>query len=119
MARRRAYVPLNVFLNGRLAGVLNRQSTGAVDFLYAAEWLSWENTFAISLSLPLREDRYIGAPVLNVFDNLLPDSDAIRKRLAERVGAGGIDAYSLLKRTGRISSGQAQLIRPSRVHFEN
>lgn len=94
MARRRTHAPLNVFLNARLVGNLRRESTGAIDFQYAQDWLAWENTFPVSLSLPLREDRYIGAPVINVFDNLLPDSDAIRKRVAERVGAGGTDAYS-------------------------
>ncbi len=47
----------------------------------------------MSASLPLREDRYIGAPVINVFDNLLPDSGPIRKRIAERVGADGEDAF--------------------------
>jgi serine/threonine protein kinase HipA of HipAB toxin-antitoxin module len=40
-------------------------------------------------------DRYIDAPVINVFDNLLPDSDAIRRPVAERVGAGSTDAHSL------------------------
>ena len=92
MTRSRAHAPLNVFLNSRLVGTLRRESTGAIDFQYAKDWLDWENTFPVSLSLPLREDRYIGAPVINVFDNLLPDSDAIRKRVAERVGAGGTDA---------------------------
>ena len=29
--------------------------------------------------LALREDRYIGAPVVAVFDNLLPDNQGIRK----------------------------------------
>ncbi|MCX7342368.1 MAG: type II toxin-antitoxin system HipA family toxin [Hyphomicrobiales bacterium] len=87
MTRRRAHAPLNVFLNSRHVGVLRRESTGAIDFQYAKDWLAWENNFPVSLSLPLREDRYIGAPVINVFDNLLPDSDAIRKRVAERVGA--------------------------------
>src|SRR3954471_2840943 len=100
MARRRAHIPLNVFLNGRRVGVLRRASTGAIDFLYDQAWLTWESTFPISLSLPLRENRYIGAPVINVFDNLLPDSDAIRRRVAERVGAGGTDAYSLLAALG-------------------
>ncbi|UCI28062.1 HipA N-terminal domain-containing protein [Mesorhizobium sp. B2-8-5] len=71
MARRPAHTPLNVFVNGRLVGVLRRQSTGAVDFQYAREWLDWHGTFPVSLSLPLREDRYIGAPVVNVFDNPL------------------------------------------------
>lgn len=37
---------------------------GAVDFKYAAEWLAWESPIPVSLSLPLREDRYAGAPGL-------------------------------------------------------
>lgn len=110
MARRRAHAPLNVFLNSRLVGTLRRESTGAIDFQYAQDWLAWENTFAVSLSLPLREDRCIGTPVINVFDNLLPDSDAIRKRVAERVGAGGTDAYSLLTALGHDCVGALQFL---------
>jgi serine/threonine-protein kinase HipA len=110
MTRRRAHAPLNVFLNSRHVGVLRRESTGAIDFQYAKDWLAWENNFPVSLSLPLREDRYIGAPVINVFDNLLPDSDAIRKRVAERVGAGGTDAYSLLTALGHDCVGALQFL---------
>jgi serine/threonine-protein kinase HipA len=110
MARRRAHKPLNIFLNGRLVGLLRRESTGAIDFQYAREWLDWENTFPVSLSLPLREDRYIGAPVINVFDNLLPDSDPIRRRVAERVGADGTDAYSMLSALGRDCVGALQFL---------
>ncbi|PRD45350.1 toxin HipA [Phyllobacterium phragmitis] len=110
MARRRTHAPLNVFLNGRLVGVLRRESTGAIDFRYDPDWLSWDSAFAVSLSLPLREDRYIGAPVINVFDNLLPDSDAIRKRVAERVGANGTDAYSLLTALGHDCVGALQFL---------
>ena len=110
MARRRTHAPLCVFLNSRRVGALRRESTGAIDFQYAGEWLDWENTFPVSLSLPLREERYIGAPVINVFDNLLPDSDAIRKRVAERVGAGGTDAYSLLTALGHDCVGALQFL---------
>lgn len=110
MVRRRTHTPLNVLLNGRLVGVLRRESTGAIDFRYDPDWLSWDNAFAVSLSLPLREDRYIGAPVINVFDNLLPDSDAIRKRVAERVGASGTDAYSLLTALGHDCVGALQFL---------
>ena len=110
MPRRRAHTPLNVFLNGRLVGVLRRETTGAIDFQYADDWLSWSNTFAVSLSLPLREDRYIGQPVVNVFDNLLPDSDPIRRRVAERVGAEGADAFSLLTALGHDCVGALQFL---------
>ena len=110
MGRPPANVPLNVFLNGRLAGVLRRESSGAIDFRYDPQWLSWESTFPISLSLPLREDRYIGAPVIAVFDNLLPDSEAIRRRVAERVGANGTDAYSMLAALGHDCVGALQFL---------
>lgn len=110
MARRKANRPLNVFLNGRHVGVLRRESTGAIDFQYAREWLDLRGTFPVSLSLPLREDRYIGAPVINVFDNLLPDSDPIRRRVAERVGAEGTDPYSMLTALGHDCVGALQFL---------
>lgn len=101
MARRRAHVQLNVFLNNHLVGRLAKQASGAVEFAYAPSWLDWEHALPVSLSLQLRETRYTGAVVTAVFDNLLPDSAPIRTRVAERVGADGIDAYSLLARIGR------------------
>jgi serine/threonine-protein kinase HipA len=110
MGRKRAHVPLNVFLNGRLVGVLRREATGAIDFRYESDWLAWESTFPISLSLPLRENRYIGMSVINVVDNLLPESDPIRKRVAERVGAEGTDAYSLLTALGHDCVGALQFL---------
>ena len=110
MARKRTHAPLNVFINSRLVGVLRRETSGAIDFRYHPDWLDWRATFPISLSLPLREDRYIGAPVIAVFDNLLPDSDAIRKRVAERVGAEGTDAYSMLTALGHDCVGALQFL---------
>lgn len=107
MARKRAHVPLNVFLNSRHVGELRREATGAIDFQYGRDW---RGTFPVSLSLPLREDRYIGTPVINVFDNLLPDSELIRKRVAERVGADGTDAFSLLTALGHDCVGALQYL---------
>lgn len=110
MARRRANPPLMVYLNGRLVGRFQRETSGAVDFQYDAPWLAWENAIPASLSLPLREDRYIGAPVIAVFDNLLPDNEAIRRRVAARVGAEGDDAFSLLAAIGRDCVGALQFL---------
>lgn len=110
MPRRRIRIPLNVFLNGRLVGHLRRAASGAIDFQYDPTWLDWKHTLPVSLSLPLREDRFIGDPVIAVFDNLLPDSEAIRRRLAERAGAEGYDAYSLLAAVGRDCVGALQFL---------
>lgn len=110
MARSRTRIPLNVFLNGRLVGQLRRETDGAIDFRYAADWLAWEHAIPVSLSLPLSERRYIGAPVVAVFDNLLPDNDDVRRRVAERARAQGTDSYSLLGAIGRDCVGALQFI---------
>ncbi len=110
MPRRRAHAPLNVFLNSRLVGELVRAPSGAIAFSYDASWLSWDHTFPISLSMPLREDRYIGDPVIAVFDNLLPDNREIRRRVAARTGAGDDDVYSLLSAIGRDCAGALQFL---------
>jgi serine/threonine-protein kinase HipA len=110
MARKKAHTPLHIYLNGRLVGRLNRQTSGAVDFSYDSDWLAWQYAMPVSRSLPLRENRYIGDPVLAVFDNLLPDNDMIRRRLAESVGAPGIDAYNLLSKVGRDCVGALQFL---------
>lgn len=110
MAKRGARIPLNVYLNGRLVGQLRRASSGAIDFQYNQSWLDWEYTFPVSLSLPLQEDRYVGDPVIAVFDNLLPDNNDIRARVAQRTNADGIDAYSLLAAIGRDCVGALQFL---------
>ncbi|MFK7886970.1 MAG: type II toxin-antitoxin system HipA family toxin [Gammaproteobacteria bacterium] len=110
MPRRPPYQPLNVFLNSKLAGQLRRVASGAIDFRYTESWLNWEHTFPVSFSLPLREDTYSGDSVVAVFENLLPDSDVIRQRLAARTEADGTDAFSLLSTIGRDCVGAMQFL---------
>ena len=45
-----------------------------------------------------------------MFENLLPDSIELRQRVAEKVGAQGIDAYSLLSQIGRDCVGALQFL---------
>src|SRR5688572_11499335 len=110
MARTRRHSPLRVLLNNRLVGHLLKESTGAIEFRYDRDWLAGRAPIPVSLSLPLREDAYKGEPVIAVFDNLLPDSDLLRKRVAEKVGAAGTDAYSLLSEIGRDCVGALQFL---------
>ena len=110
MARSRRHSRLCVFQNGEIVGYLSKQPSGAIDFKYAEKWLSNERAYPVSLSLPLREDAFKGAPVVAVFDNLLPDSEALRSRVAQKVGADGTDAYSLLAQIGRDCVGALQFV---------
>ena len=110
MARRRNRAPLDVYINSRLVGQLRRLPSGAIDFQYDEGWLGWKHALPVSISLPLREDRYTGDPVIAVFDNLLPDNEQIRRRIAERVKADDRGTYSLLAKIGRDCVGAMQLL---------
>jgi len=110
MPRRKAHAPLNVLINNRLCGRLEKEAGGAISFQYDPSWLSWAQAFPISLSLPLRAAAWRGEAVVAVFDNLLPDNPPIRRQLAERTGAEGVDAYSLLAQIGRDCVGAMQFL---------
>ena len=110
MGRRPTYAPLRVYLNNRRVGTLSRARSGAIEFSYDADWLAWDHALPVSLSLPLRETPYRGEPVSAVFENLLPDSDKLRRLVAEKVGARGVDAYSLLAKIGHDCIGALQFI---------
>lgn len=110
MARHRQRLDLRVYLSNRLVGTLRKEAGGAVEFRYDETWLAWEHALPVSLSLPLREDAWRGAPVIAVFENLLPDSDALRRRVAERVGARGTDAVSLLAAIGHDCVGALRFL---------
>ena len=110
MGRRRLYARLRVLQNDRLLGHLDKDPGGAIAFRYDPTWLAAREPVPVSLSLPLREEAYRGASVAAVFENLLPDSDRLRRLIAEKVGAEGTDAFNLLSRIGRDCVGALQFL---------
>ena len=100
MARKRQYQDLNVYMNGFRVGTLRRESTGNLIFTYDLDWLGWENTRPISLSMPLTEVPYKGHVVNNYFDNLLPDSELIRKRIQARFSVPSNNCFDILSYIG-------------------
>ena len=101
---------MQVLLNGRSVGALRLAGSGAISFTYDPEWLAWEHAMPISLSLPLREEAHQGGPVIAYLENLLPDNQAIRERVAARVRAGGTDAWHMLEKIGRDCVGALQFV---------
>lgn len=103
--------PLNVWMNGVLVGTWSVGRTGRHVFQYHPAWQEHPRSRPLSLSLPITADgRLEGELVAHCFDNLLPDNDAIRRRLATRFRTGGTDAFSLLQAIGRDCVGAVQLL---------
>ncbi|MGV3661330.1 MAG: type II toxin-antitoxin system HipA family toxin [Prosthecobacter sp.] len=109
MPRPPRHHPLRIHLNGVLVGHLTQETGGGMTFRYDTSWLEGGKG-AISLSLPLQADPSRGERVNAVFDNLLPDNEALRRRVAERVGARATDAFSLLYKIGRDCVGALQFV---------
>lgn len=90
---------LNLFLNTVFVGELKKGSSGEISFQYDEEWI--ENGFAISRSMPIREERYKGEVVSRYFDNLLPENEEIKKLVATKFGAESTRSFDLLSVIGK------------------
>ena len=97
-------------MNGQLVGHWT-VSRGAHRFSYDEAWLASPKRRVLSLSLPITATREVsGAVVAHYFDNLLPDSDKIRERIARRYRTKAADAFALLEAIGRDCVGAVQLL---------
>jgi len=104
---------LHVWMNGLHVGVWSALRTGTPVFRYDPAWVHAEEGRALSLSLPFSADlEHRGDVVTNYFDNLLPDSADIRRRLRSRFRARSTEAFDLLAAVGRDCVGAVQLLPP-------
>jgi serine/threonine-protein kinase HipA len=112
MGRKSHSRSLSIWTNGLRVGVWTIPARGEMQLQYDADWVKSDAGRPLSLSLPFNIENVSlkGEKVFNFFDNLLPDSDAIRKRVAERFKTGSTDAFDLLKAIGRDCVGAVQLL---------
>lgn len=104
---------LHVWMNGLHVGVWSTLRTGTPVFRYVESWSHTEEGRALSLSLPLTASlEHRGDVVDHYFDNLLPDSTDIRRRLRSRFHARSTEAFDLLAAIGRDCVGAVQLLPP-------
>ena len=103
---------LDVWMNGELVAHWTITAAGAHMFSYDPVWLENPLRRSLSLSLPLSQGvtPFSGKVVEFYFDNLLPDSIGIRKRLASKFGAESTHAFQLLEKIGRDCVGAIQLL---------
>ncbi|BAO88420.1 type II toxin-antitoxin system HipA family toxin [Caballeronia cordobensis] len=113
MAGRRSHArSLSVWANGRRVATWHLPARGAAELIYDDAWVRSDEARPLSLSLPIRLDGapLRGDPVVNYFDNLLPDSEPIRRRIAQRFQTESADAFDLLQAIGRDCVGAVQLL---------
>jgi serine/threonine-protein kinase HipA len=104
---------LHVWMNGHPVAVWSTLRTGTPVLRYHEAWVQSDEGRALSLSLPFTAGlEHRGDAVANYFDNLLPDSADIRRRLRRRFHASSVGAFDLLSAIGRDCVGAVQLLPP-------
>lgn len=112
MARRSKTQTLALWANGTYVGRWTVGARGDMELQYAPAWRASAVGRPLSLSLPfgLGDEPLKGPSVEHYFENLLPDSPAIRKRVAERFRTGSVEAFDLLSAIGRDCVGALQFL---------
>jgi serine/threonine-protein kinase HipA len=113
MARRTQTNRLNLWMNGLPVGYWE-SARGGETLVYRDEWLDDPQGRPLSLSLPFTpgNQAWRGQLVADYFDNLLPDSEPIRRRIATRYQTGGTAPFQLLASLGRDCVGALQMLAP-------
>ena len=82
-----------------------------------SEWIASDIGRPLSLSLPFNLNNLPlrGSRVAHFFDNLLPDSDTIRRRVAEQFSTGSTAPFDRLKAIGRDCVGAVQILQEDEI----
>ncbi len=112
MARRAKTQTLALWANGSHVGRWTVGAGGDMVLQYAPAWRASAVGRPLSLSLPFGfgNEPLKGPAVEHYFDNLLPDSPTLRKRVAERFRTGSVAAFDLLAAIGRDCVGALQFL---------
>jgi serine/threonine-protein kinase HipA len=103
---------LAIWANGERVGSWRLPGRGTMEFEYAEAWQAAPDARPLSLSLPLTLGgaTHRGAAVQAYFDNLLPDSEPIRRRIQQRFHTASAGAFDLLAAIGRDCVGAVQIL---------
>ncbi|MEL4890726.1 type II toxin-antitoxin system HipA family toxin [Xanthomonas protegens] len=112
MGRRSHSRSLSIWTNGVRVARWTLLARGDMELHYDTDWVGTDIGRPLSLSLPfnLQNLPLKGERVFNYFDNLLPDSDVIRRRVAQRFTVPSTDPFDLLSAIGRDCVGAVQVL---------
>ena len=112
MRRKSQGQTLVLWANGQCVGRWTTPTRGDMELQYERAWQDSALGRPLSLSLPfnMHGEPIKGDSVANYFDNLLPDSTDIRRRVALRFKTGSLEPFDLLRAIGRDCVGAIQLL---------
>lgn len=105
---------LRILINGEPVGDVMQQAGGALALSYERSWQERDDSFPISLSMPLAQREHGDAVVRPFLEGLLPDSADILERWARQCHVSARNPFALLSHMGEDCAGAVQFVRPDR-----
>ena len=100
---------LDVYLHDELTGYLIQNEGGQTVFEYAQAWLEKPGATALSVSLPLRKERFNRNECRGFFAGILPD-ESKREIIARNLGISARNDFAMLERIGGECAGAVTFI---------
>jgi serine/threonine-protein kinase HipA len=100
---------LDVYLHDELTGYLIQNEGGQTVFEYAQAWLEKPGATALSVSLPLRKERFNRNESRGFFAGILPD-ESKREIIARNLGISARNDFAMLERIGGECAGAVTFI---------
>src|ERR1043166_5044369 len=106
---------LVALLGGIEVGRVHRDSKGGLTFIYDDGWREAHGAYPMSLSMPLAAKEHKPAPVEAFLWGLLPDSELVLQRWANRFQVSARNVFALMSHVGEDCAGAVQFIPPDRL----
>src|SRR5256885_2381624 len=104
---------LTVLLDGQLVGNVFQTSHARLRFRYAEAWQSSEDSYPLSLSMPLTAVEHDHNATNAYLWGLLPDNERTLDRYAKTFGVSSRSPVALLAHIGADCAGAVQLVVPT------
>jgi len=100
---------LDVYLHDEFVGHLIQDDGGQISFQYTQVWLGRPGSTALSVSLPLRKERFNRNECRGFFAGILPD-ETKREIIARNLGISARNDFAMLERIGGECAGAVTFI---------
>lgn len=107
-----ASTDLDVFIDGRLVGIVDGANRSSLRFSYDDGWASDRASTPLSVSMPMAVEHHTHKVVHPFLWGLLPDNDRVLARWAADFQCSATDVIALLANVGAEVAGAAQYLPP-------
>jgi serine/threonine-protein kinase HipA len=105
---------LGVFINGELVGVVEQQRSGNLVLTYERAWQEKDDSYPVSLSMPLARQVHADSVVRPFMEGLLPDNNDVLESWARAFHVSARNPFALLAHMGEDCAGAVQFVPPGR-----